>query len=48
MILLRKLLGLFKPKLEPEHVETVDHDTVLQIEPDGTVIEWTRGDDDGA
>ena len=38
----------FKPKYEPEHEEPVEHDTVLTILADGTVVDWTEGDDGGA
>lgn len=36
----------FKPDYEPESVETVEHDTVLTILADGTVVDWTEDDYD--
>lgn len=37
---------LHKPNYEPEHTEPVEHDTVLTILADGTVVDWTEGDYD--
>lgn len=37
---------LFKPNYEPEHEEHVEHDTVLTILADGTVVDWTEDDYD--
>lgn len=41
-MLLHKLLDIFKPNYEPEHTEPVEHDTVLTILSDGTVVDWTE------
>lgn len=36
----------FRPKFEPEQTEPVEHDTVLTILADGTVVDWTEGEYD--
>ena len=46
-MLLQKLFQLLhKPNYEPEHTEPVEHDTVLTILEDGTVVDWTEGEND--
>lgn len=36
----------FRPKFEPEQTEPVEHDTVLTILADGTVVDWTEDEYD--
>lgn len=46
MILQKLFQLLHKPNYEPEHIEEVDHDIVLEFSTDGTVIDWTEDEND--